>query len=557
MSRDDSKIVDFPITPEERARRLKVEVDRLASLPPVEWRFYLSEGVAEKHGISRTVMNEMIEATIKANEKKAHEAKVEDRQREQRVEKERATTRREQERKQREQKREQELADRDAQRRQRDIDRAFATIIKLPSAEHDSHLMDLATRLGEDLNTLRAQFAELLDAERQRRGIGDVEPWDQPVNVNTLLNDIQKQRGRYVIIHDENAGVATTLWVAFSWVHDTVAKHSPFLLITSGDPGGDTAKTTLCGVIKFLTPRAKTLAELTGASFFHLIDHIHPTLIIDNAENLFRRRSDLIELLNVSWTRGTPIVRQWHGATREYDVFCPKVIGAIAGSNLLPPNSIGRSINIKLLPKLAHEKIEEFSYEDDNEFLTLRRKLARFAVDNAEALKNSNPVMPAGFDNRLRGNWKLSFAIADLAGSTWPKRVRHAAMKLTQERDEPSEGKQLLKKFRDELFPKYKGVITSAQAQKEITADPTSDWANYHGRGPITQWGIANILRRYYDIPPGVIHPRGRPADRGYKVEWFATAFLHYLGAVKPNEPGKKHARKRTPVRKQHRGPKK
>ena len=130
-------------------------------------------------------------------------------------------------------------------------------------------------------------------------------------------------------------------------------------------------------------------------------------------------------------------------------------------------------------------------------------------------------------------------------------------MKLTQERDEPSEGKKLLKKFRDELFPKYKGEITSAQAQKETTADPTSDWANYHRRGPITQWGIANILRRYYDIKPGVIHPRGRPADRGYKVEWFATAFLHYLGAVKPNEPGKKHARKRTPVRKQHRGRKK
>ena len=44
MNDDEKKIVDFPkaeVSPEERARRLKVEVDRLASLPPVEWMFYL------------------------------------------------------------------------------------------------------------------------------------------------------------------------------------------------------------------------------------------------------------------------------------------------------------------------------------------------------------------------------------------------------------------------------------------------------------------------------------------------------------------------------------
>ena len=45
MSGDDPKqIVEFPkaeIVPEERARRLKIEVDRLASLPVVEWRYYV------------------------------------------------------------------------------------------------------------------------------------------------------------------------------------------------------------------------------------------------------------------------------------------------------------------------------------------------------------------------------------------------------------------------------------------------------------------------------------------------------------------------------------
>ena len=52
MSGDDpKKIVEFPkaeLPPEERARRLKMEVERLARLPVVERLFYIEcEDVAE------------------------------------------------------------------------------------------------------------------------------------------------------------------------------------------------------------------------------------------------------------------------------------------------------------------------------------------------------------------------------------------------------------------------------------------------------------------------------------------------------------------------------
>ena len=82
MSDDDPKqIVEFPkaeIVPEERARRLKIEVERLASLPVVERLFYIEcEDVAEKHGLSRDVMKAMVEAQIKANEKRAREDRAE------------------------------------------------------------------------------------------------------------------------------------------------------------------------------------------------------------------------------------------------------------------------------------------------------------------------------------------------------------------------------------------------------------------------------------------------------------------------------------------------
>ena len=117
---DDPKILGFPkaeVPPEERARRLKTEVDELARKPETEWLYYLERGeIAKKHGVEPAALKKMIEATIKANEKKAREDKAEDRQRIQRAEKEQIKATRGEERA----RREQERADKEAVRKQKE-----------------------------------------------------------------------------------------------------------------------------------------------------------------------------------------------------------------------------------------------------------------------------------------------------------------------------------------------------------------------------------------------------------------------------------------------------
>ena len=93
----------------------------------------------------------------------------------------------------------------------------------------------------------------------------------------------------------------------------------------------------------------------------------------------------------------------------------------------LPKTTATRKISVKLLRKPPHEKVDDFRHADDGDFITLRRKLVRWAADNLAAFKEVRPVMPPGFDNRLRMNWELQFAIADLAGGDWPKLARRAA----------------------------------------------------------------------------------------------------------------------------------
>ena len=81
--------------------------------------------------------------------------------------------------------------------------------------------------------------------------------------------------------------------------------------------------------------------------------------------------------------------------------------------------------------------------------LRFRRKLARWAADNAVALGDAKPGQPPGFHNRLAANFHLLFAIADQAGGAWPKRARQAAVKLSQQNAEPSQGRRLLAALRE------------------------------------------------------------------------------------------------------------
>jgi putative DNA primase/helicase len=522
----DKKIVDFPISPEERARRLKIEVERLSSQSPTEWMFWLNDS-AEKHGIPSAQLKAMIEATIKAKEKQARADKAEDQRREQRVENQRVAARREEERQRREQQRAQEKADKEAERKQLKREKEFAALLKLPSAEHESRLVALAKRLDEDLEFLRDEFAQFAAMEEKSGEKGYVEPWPELVDARALLTELMTQARRYLVMHDD-AAVAVTLWIAFAWLHD-IAVHSPHLVFTSAE--GDTGKTTACGVVGFLTPRPYLAAELTGPSLYRFVDHMRPTLIIDDADNLLQRRPDLVHIINVSWTRGTKIPRQHHGVTCWFDPFCPKVIAGVNVS--LPKTTASRTVTIKLVPRLAHEHVHDFNHVDNDDFIALRRKLARFTADNAAALKDARPVLPPGFNNRQAMNWRLLLAIAERAGGSWPKRARVAAIKLARERRQPSEGIRLLEAFHM-LFAAHGPMLTSTDVVTLLTAGQDSEWAEFRGRGPITKRQVALLLDPY-DIHPDVIHPHGRKADRGYKAEWFADAFARYLRPTDSN----------------------
>ena len=495
---DDPKIVGFPkpeVPPEEMVRRQRLEAERLARLSPGEWQLWIDRS-AEQYGTTRATLEASVKAIIAEREKAERERKAEAAREQRRVEKAAAA-------------------------KKKDKARAFKVLDTLPEAEQEKRLDELARSFDEDPATVREEFAtsSLPPVE------STPELWPETVDSAKLLADLAKQIRRYVVIREEGLS-ATVLFTAMCWIHNAVATHSPILGVTSAD--ADSGKTTLLDVLARLVPKPSRGADLTGAAAFRIIDREHPTMIVDEADHLFQRRRDLVEIINASWTRNTPIPRSLPGqaGVHRYDVFCPKIIGMVGMQ--VPGTTATRFITVKMLPRLPEETIEDFPFTEGPEFAELRRRLARWAADNAMVLGNAKPEPPPGFHNRLGANWRLLLAIADLAGGAWPKRARQATAKISQQNAEPSQGRRLLAALQ-EIFAN-RAEISSAELVQLLAADLNAEWCEYNGRSPITQRQLAVALREY-ETYPVVIHPtkRSNLSRMGYRRVQFKDPFARFL----------------------------
>ena len=523
------RVVNLPGT-EERAQRLRIEVERLSRMSTVEWMYYVeSEGYAEKYGVDKAALRRMIGAEITANEKKAREAKADDRyerrRSEQKQEREDKRTRQDEARARKEDERarkEAERLEREQEARRKKREAVFGEIADLPRLTHEMRLKEAAARLGEDFAILAEEFEVFLAA---RTIPEDLEPWPEPVGTAELLGAIEAKFCRYVVA-SAAIDTASTLWTAFTHVVE-VATHAPKLVFTF--PEKDAGKSLAQDVLRWMVLRPYAAIEATGAAVYRIVDRLRPTLLLDEADTLFARRNVLAHIINASWSNsGRKIPRVGLGGRiEEFDVYSAQLI-SMKGLRM-PDTVLSRCIICMIWPKLASESVVEFNYQDDEEFKVIRRKLSRWAIDNAVTLRDAKPSFPPGFVNRVHVNWRMLFAIADLAGGRWPERARNAALKLEAGRDEPSETIRLFQGLRDV----WGGVEkrTSASLCEALAKHPSREWANFRGKGPIGPHQLAALLRDFQIGPIHNLHPTGRSDENrgGYRRAQFENAWARLL----------------------------
>src|SRR2546428_6342295 len=196
--------------------------------------------------------------------------------------------------------------------------------------------------------------ANLPEHQGQSISLPTIEPAVDPVDGDQLLTDLAATFEKYVFL-PKHASTALALAVVMAHTHD-IQTISPMIAVVSPEP--ECGKTTLLLVGKAVMPRALLNADITKATLFRMIEKYHPSLLVDEADSIFKDNDDLRSVFNASHVRKSAVVPRTVGDHHEPQLFstwCPKWLALIGK---LPPTLEGRSIIIRMRRRTWKDQVE-------------------------------------------------------------------------------------------------------------------------------------------------------------------------------------------------------
>ena len=85
--------------------------------------------------------------------------------------------------------------------------------------------------------------------------------------------------------------------------------------------------------------------------------------------------------------------------------------------------------------RAPNEIVQPFRTRDGIALRDLRDRIAAWAQEHIDTLKNQEPEMPAGIVDRPADVWEPIIIIGDAAGEPWASRLRSAATMITMNDD--------------------------------------------------------------------------------------------------------------------------
>jgi hypothetical protein len=360
-------------------------------------------------------------------------------------------------------------------------------------------------------------------------------------NVATLLAALHVWLGRYVVLTDAQA-VAVVLWAAHTHTIQA-AECTPYLQVTSAMKGS--GKTRLLEVLEPVVARPWLTGRTSAAALVRKVHAERPTLLLDESDAAFGGDKDYAEalrgILNSGYrSSGKATLCVGQGAnlkTLDFHTFCAK---AIAGIGELPGTIADRAIRIELRRRTAAESCERWRQRDGHEQAApFHDELAQWAAAALEALRQARPTVPNSLSDRKADCWEPLFAIADLAGGTWPSRARHAAVELAGSVGESETLVELLTDISEILTGFSGSVIPTKELLEKLTAQDDRPWATWsHGGKPLTPHRLTRLLG-----PLGIHPDRHLRTVRGYRLDALTDAIVRYVPIKasqchKPNRNG-------------------
>jgi Protein of unknown function (DUF3631) len=371
---------------------------------------------------------------------------------------------------------------------------------------------------------------------------GYVLPHTGPAATNGahLLAQLHTALTRYVILPSGEAAVAVALWIAASHAQ-TAWQHAPRLVIRA--PEKRCGKSRLLDIVEGTCHAPLITVNASPAAVYRAIGTgTPPTLLVDEADTIFGGKNaeaneDLRGLLNAGHQRNRPAIR-WDNATRSLETIPTFAMAALAGIGAMPDTIEDRAIVVRMRRRAPGESVAPFRHRRDRPALTtLADQLATWLGGHLAELEHAEPVMP--LEDRAADTWEPLIAVADLAAGTWPELARHAAVVLTEDRDQAASVSDRIRLLADcrAAFGAADALPTTALVTR-LRSDPEAPWSD-HGPGGITPMRLAAMLREY-DIRSANIRfgePTGQA--KGYYRADFTDAWARYCPtpAGEPSQP--------------------
>ncbi len=411
-------------------------------------------------------------------------------------------------------------------------------LAKLKPLDYSVRRASIAKQYGVQVTALDAEVNALREPEETAQGLifTDTAPANDAVDGAGLLTDLRDIFKRYVIV-PEHAPEALAAWTVLTW---TVDCFDLLAMLHVSSPQKRCGKSTLMGLLHELVRRALLATSATPAALFRLIEQHAPTLLLDEADAWMRENEELRGIINGGHTRKTARVLRVVGDDHDvasFSTFCPKVISGIGH---VADTIEDRSITIGMQRKLPGDRIESMRGVD---FEPIRARCVRWAADHGAALRDADPAIPDGLDDRAADNWSPLLAIADEAGGDWPELVRRAAVALSRRREDQSAAVLLLADIRELLKMRCDDPVPSGVIVDHLCSLEGRPWPEWRNGRAMSATGLARMLAKFEIHPRTVRTGIGPKATaKGYHREQFEDAFRRYLPApgtptVTPSQP--------------------
>ena len=395
--------------------------------------------------------------------------------------------------------------------------------------------LKLAKQMGVKIKTLDTQVkaVRITDETEDVLPFPEVEPWPEPVDPAHLLDLLVTVLLRFLVMTMEQA-IGVALWIAFTWfIHDVEV--AVLLIITA--PERSCGKSQLLTIVGYLVARPLSAANSSPSFLFRSISKWRPTVLIDEADTFFADKDELKGMINAGHTRANAFVgrtvAQGDGHVPVlFDVWSAKALAGIDLEKVLSDATLSRGMILRLRRKLAGEQVERLRHTPKQLFAELASKLARFAEDHSEQVRDARPVLPDALSDRDQDNWEPLLAIAQCAGPEWFAKATNAAITLSNTDDaSASAGNELLADIQQVFADLNVEKVRTVDLIAALISDDEKGWSTHNHGKPINPRQLAKLLVAYGIRPKTVRH--GTETPKGYERAQFDDAFARYLDPQK------------------------